>query len=132
MQRAEKGGSYGVDVSLNYYSQWLVRSVGTYSPEVWNELWARHGSPVFRHYHNMQYTIPRMVKMIQEHDAKTLFKPEYFEEAKSKAIEATLVQVAPVAQWQDGKVELQYNIGTRGNGVDAPRWPEDLRTEIVT
>ena len=35
MQRAEKSGSYVVDIALNYYSQWLVNSVGVYPEEVW-------------------------------------------------------------------------------------------------
>lgn len=34
MQRAEKGGSYVVDIALNYYSQWLVNSVGVYPDAV--------------------------------------------------------------------------------------------------
>jgi crotonobetainyl-CoA:carnitine CoA-transferase CaiB-like acyl-CoA transferase len=35
MQQAEKGGSYVVDIALNYYSQWLVNSVGVYPDAVW-------------------------------------------------------------------------------------------------
>ncbi|TVY83512.1 hypothetical protein LSUE1_G006339 [Lachnellula suecica] len=59
MQRAEKGGSFTVDVALNYYSQWLVNSCGVYPPEVWNNVWSRNGNPVFRYYHNMNYMLPR-------------------------------------------------------------------------
>lgn len=54
MMRAEKGGSYTVDCSLNAYSQWLVNQVGTYPDDVWNKVWALHGQPKFRHYHPMQ------------------------------------------------------------------------------
>ncbi len=131
MQRAEKGGSYAVNVALNYYSQWLVRSVGTYPAPIWNELWSRHGSPVFRHYHNMGYTIPAMCKLLQQYDAKTIFNPAFFEKAESKIVGRTFVQPRPIAQWDGGKVELKYNVGTRGNGVDKPEWPKDLSVEQV-
>ena len=79
----------------------------------------------------MGYTIPAMLKLMQEHDAKTLFKEEFFEKARSEAVGRTFVQVAPVARWEK-EVELRYDVGVRGNGVDAARWPEDLRVEIVT
>ena len=35
LQRADQGGSYIVDVALNYYSQWLVNSCGVYPDTVW-------------------------------------------------------------------------------------------------
>jgi crotonobetainyl-CoA:carnitine CoA-transferase CaiB-like acyl-CoA transferase len=35
MLRGEKGGSYTVDLALNYYSKWLVESVGCYPEDVW-------------------------------------------------------------------------------------------------
>ena len=130
MQRADKGGSYAVNVALNYYSQWLVRSVGMYPSSVWREVFERHGSPVFRHYHNMGYTIPRMLAILKEHDAKTIYNPAFFEAIESKAVGRTFVQPKAVAQWDSG-VELRYNVGTRGNGVDQPYWPEDLSTEVV-
>ncbi|KAH9821974.1 CoA-transferase family III [Teratosphaeria destructans] len=131
MKRAEEGGSYGVDVSLNYYSQWLVRSVGEYPADVWSELWQRHGSPVFRHYHSMQYTLPAMLDLIAKHDSDVIFNPAFFEQRRSKAVGHTFVQVKPIAQFADD-VELAYNVGTRTNGVDQPRWPADLKTEIIT
>jgi hypothetical protein len=91
IERAEKGGSYYVDASLNYYSQWLVNSVGVYPDDVWKDVWGRHGNPVFRHYHAMQYTIPALLKLLHEHDGKVLFRDEYFENAESKAVGKTLV-----------------------------------------
>ena len=48
MRRAEKGGSYKVDLSLNYYSQWLAESCGEYPDDVWQDVWARNGKQVFR------------------------------------------------------------------------------------
>ncbi|KAI1856354.1 hypothetical protein JX265_011601 [Neoarthrinium moseri] len=131
IKRAEEGGSYGLDVSLNYYSQWLVRSCGVYSDEVWKELWSRHGSPVFRHYHNMLYLLPAMMRLLQQHDAATLFQPRFFEPRHAKYVGATFVQVKPIAQFHDGAVEFRYNVGTRSNGVDEPIWPRDLTVEVV-
>ncbi|KAK7746560.1 hypothetical protein SLS62_009357 [Diatrype stigma] len=131
VKRAEHGGSYAVDVALNYYNQWLVRSCGTYDDQTWNELWGRHGSPVFRHYHAMPYLLPAMLKLLQEHDAPVLFNPAFFEERKSEYLGATFVQVKPVAKFADGAVDLGFHIGTRGNGVDEPIWPTDLTVEVV-
>ncbi|RAH78834.1 CoA-transferase family III [Aspergillus japonicus CBS 114.51] len=131
VRRADHGGSYGIDVSLNYYSQWLVRSCGTYDQEVWSELWTRHGSPVFRHYHAMPHLLPEMMKLLHQHDAQTLFHPQFFETRHSAAIGASFRVVKPVAQFGRAAVELGYNVGTRGNGVDLPVWPADLRTEVV-
>lgn len=48
MRRAEEGGSYKVDVALNYYNQWLADSVGEYPEQVWQDLWKRNGNQVFR------------------------------------------------------------------------------------
>ncbi|KAK3071672.1 hypothetical protein LTR53_008212 [Teratosphaeriaceae sp. CCFEE 6253] len=130
IRRAEEGGSYGVDVALNYYSQWLVRSVGEYPEDVWQDVWQRHGSPVFRHYHGMAYTLPAMFKLLAEHAGDTLYKPEFFGRRVSKAVGHEFVQVKPVARFADG-VTLEYNVGTRTNGVDQARWPDDLMTEMV-
>jgi crotonobetainyl-CoA:carnitine CoA-transferase CaiB-like acyl-CoA transferase len=48
LQRGRKGGSYKVDLALDYYNQWLAESVGEYPPAVWEDLWTRNGRPVFR------------------------------------------------------------------------------------
>jgi hypothetical protein len=39
--------------------------------------------------------------------------------------------VKPVLQFPGGKVQLRFQVGTRTNGVDAARWPEDLLVEKV-
>ncbi|KAI1805936.1 CoA-transferase family III [Daldinia bambusicola] len=132
VRRAEHGGSYGIDVALNYYSKWLVRSVGTYDEETWNEAWKRHGSPVFRYYHAMQHLLPAMLKLLYQRDSQVLFNPALFRVQETKSIAATFVQVKPVAQFADGAVDLGYHIGTRGNGVDEPLWPGDLTVEVIT
>lgn len=48
MRRAEEGGSFKVDVALNYYNQWLANSVGEYPEEIWQDVWKRNGKQVFR------------------------------------------------------------------------------------
>ncbi|KAJ5175114.1 CoA-transferase family III [Penicillium canariense] len=131
IRRAGKGGNYAVDVALNYYSQWLVRSCGTYPDEIWKELWERHGSPIFRHYSPLAHLLPSMLELLYRYDAATLLKPEFFEPRRSGAVGATFIQVKPIAQFEGGAVELKYNVGSRGNGIDKPVWPDDLTTEIV-
>ncbi|MCJ1471141.1 hypothetical protein MMC07_009789 [Pseudocyphellaria aurata] len=132
IQRAEQGGSYGVDVSLNYYSQWLVRSCGTYPAEIWDEVWTRHACPVFRHFDNTRRTVPAMLKLLHQYDEEVLFQPAFFGQYRSEAVGVSVIRVKPVAQFKDNVVELKYNVGTRGNGVDKPIWPDDLTVEIVS
>jgi hypothetical protein len=131
MRRAREGGSWKVDLALNYYNQWLARSCGTYPDGVWDELWERNGRPVFRAENNMAYTIPRMLKMVMEKSRDVVLKPEFFEVRKSGVLGVDVQIVKPVVSVEGGVVELGYNVGTRGNGVDQPRWPEDLMTEVV-
>lgn len=131
MLRGEKGGSYSVDIALNYYSQWLVNSCGVYPHEVWKSVWALNGNEVFRHYHNMNYTMPRLLKMMNENSRDVLFRDEFFEDRKAKNLGIEIKTVKPVLAFPQGEVELRYNVGTRSNGIDAPRWPEDLMTEVV-
>ncbi|KAI1394473.1 CoA-transferase family III domain-containing protein [Hypoxylon trugodes] len=131
VQRAEHGGSYSVDIALNYYSQWLVRSCGTYDDRTWNELWTRNGSLVFRHYHAMQHMLPIMIETLHKYNENTLFNPAFFENCTADNLGATFVRVKPVAQYND-TVELGYHVGTRGNGTDQPVWPKDLKVQIVS
>jgi hypothetical protein len=131
IQRGEVGGSYTVDLSLNYYSQWLVNTCGVYPTEVWEDVWTRNGRESFRHYESMNVTIPRYLSMMKRLHSNTLLRPEFFEIRASKALGITLRVVKPVLRFPTGSVRLEYNIGTRGNGVDQPFWPEDLSVEIV-
>lgn len=148
MRRGTQGGSYKVDVSppltpntplqnspsqvaLNYYSQWLVNSVGVYPSSIFHDVWARNNNTVYRHQHNMTYTLPRMIQSVQASARDVLFKPEFFQVVKSGAIGKEVRMPKPVVRYPGGMVQLRYNVGTRGNGVDQPRWPEDLMTEVV-
>jgi len=129
ISQAEQGGSYLIDTSLNYYNQWLTEQVGEYPPSIWEELWTRNGRQVFRHYHSMNYTLPPYMEMLRGQKA---FDLEFFEIRKSGALGGLDIRtVKPVLQFPEGTVELGYNVGTRGNGVDQPYWPKDLSTEVV-
>lgn len=86
----------------------------------------------------MSYTIPAMLKSLQTHCGKTLFRPEFFTSYRPKNLargtqeegpEVTIVK--PILHFPGGEVKLGWNVGTRGNGVDEPRWPEDLAVEVV-
>ncbi|KAL7953753.1 putative L-carnitine dehydratase [Trichoderma compactum] len=134
LRRAERGGSYRIDLSLNYYSTWLIRSVGTYPAQVFDKVWAEHGRPVYRYWHNNGISAPETVKRLKSGPAsKRILRPEFFEDRRSPSVLGDKVfrAVKGVADW-GGVVDLQYNVGTRGNGTDAARWPEDLMQEVVT
>jgi hypothetical protein len=79
----------------------------------------------------MQHLLPAMIGLLTKYDSNVLFKPKYFDRQLSKAVNREFVKVKPIARWADN-VELGFHIGNRTNGVDKARWPEDLRTEIVT
>jgi hypothetical protein len=118
-------------IALNYYSQWLVNSVGVYPKPVWEDVWARNGKQVFRHYHDMLYTLGRFLAMLKQNAGSVIFNPGFFEIRHSKAIGKDIATPKPIIQFPEGKVQLKFNVGTRGNGVDQAKWPEDLMTEVV-
>ncbi|KAF4770695.1 hypothetical protein HAV15_013187 [Penicillium sp. str.  len=131
MRRAADGGSYTVDIALNYYSQWLVRSVGTYPENVWQKLWSDNGRPVFRHHHTMFETIPAHVELLKKNSSDRVFQPHNFQDLHSPQLGVLVRVPKPVLQFPEGPVQLKYNVGTRTNGVDQPRWPENLTVEVV-
>lgn len=51
LERSEHGGSYKVDLSLNYYNSWLADTVGVYPDPVWQDVWKRNENQVFRYVH---------------------------------------------------------------------------------
>ncbi|KAF3018923.1 hypothetical protein E8E14_010767 [Neopestalotiopsis sp. 37M] len=131
LRRAEVGGSYTVKIALNYYSQWLVESVGTYPEHVWKDVWQRNGSPVYRHYHSMLYTLPRVVGTLIKSSGASIMRPDFFTKYHPRHIGKDMVIVAPILRFPNGEVEPRFDIGTRGNGVDQPKWPKDLLSETV-
>ena len=79
----------------------------------------------------MQYLLPEMIGRLVKHSTDVLFRPDFYELRESKSVGHTFVQIKPIAQFKDGEVELKYNVGTRGNGVDQAVWPKDLTVEVV-
>jgi hypothetical protein len=71
------------------------------------------------------------MQMMKVNSSEVFFNPKFFEVRHSGAIDADVKCVRPIVRYPQGNVTLKYNVGTRGNGVDQPRWPEDLLTEIV-
>ncbi|KAK4932529.1 hypothetical protein LTR66_015962 [Elasticomyces elasticus] len=132
MRRAEKGGSYKVDLSLNYYSQWLTESVGEYPEEVWQDVWQRNGRKVWRSHHNMTQTLGPFVQMIKKNSGDVVFNPDFFETRETKALGININTIKPIVKFDNDEVRLAYNVGTRGNGKDQPRWPQDLMVEVVS
>ncbi|CAK1355042.1 unnamed protein product [Cercospora beticola] len=131
IQRAERGGSFVVDIALNYYNAWLARQCGEYPPAVWEDVLKRNGGRAFRHFQSMNVTVPAYLGMIQANAANTLFRPEFFERRRSGALGLDMQVVRPGIRFPKDTVELRYNVGTRGNGVDSPFWPRDLSVEVV-
>ena len=82
----------------------------------------------------MGKTIPVLMKALYANQEETkMFRDEYFVEVDNGAIGEGMRIVRPVVQWEDGEgsPKTGFNVGTRGNGFDEPRWPKDLMTEIV-
>lgn len=133
LRRGEKGGSYCVDVSLNYYNTWLVNFVGTYPDSVFDKVWAENDRIVYRHWHNNGYIMPRIVPKLKAGPAgNRLFNPEFWEDRPARGVlgDRKIRSVKPIARWS-GVVEPGFNVGARGNGFDAPKWPDDLSVERV-
>ncbi|KPM39360.1 hypothetical protein AK830_g7193 [Neonectria ditissima] len=130
LRRGLEGGSYQVDLALDYYNNWLVRSVGTYPQDVWKALWERFGSPVFSHDDHMLFLLITYMAMLKK-TSPHLFASTHFETRHSSHLGCSMRTVKPVLQYPGGLVKPGFQIGTRGNGVDQPRWPSDLSVETV-
>jgi hypothetical protein len=135
LRRGQSGGSYTVDLSLNYYNAWLTRFVGTYPADVFDQVWKENGRPVYRHFYNGSKTLPDVLDRLKKGDAtKRIFRPEFWVDRLAVtamgSADKKIRVVKGIADW-NGMVTLDYNVGTRPSGVDAARWPEDLTVEHV-
>lgn len=128
IQRGEKGGSYQVDLALNYYNQFLARDCGAYPNDVWKELLESTGGLGFRAQHGMEKTATRTLRFLRE---KGAIREDFFEIRHSGILGVDVHCVKPAIYFPDGEVKLGYNVGVRGNGRDKAKWPADLMTEIV-
>jgi hypothetical protein len=117
-------------------NQWLINSVGTYPEPVWQAIRDRMGRPVWRHTDSMGETLPAMFALLRKHAGDVLFQDAFFVERPAPALkggDVVIRSVRPVCKWTDEAKGVQpgFNVSTRGNGVDAARWPEDLMTQVV-
>lgn len=104
--------------------------MGAYPTDIWDEVWSRFGRPVYRHWDSMAVTIPAYMEALKQAKSPVL-DPKFFEVREDKAIGKPIRTVKPIIAFPEGVVQPGYNIGTRPNGVDKPRWPQDLMTEII-
>ncbi|RFU80005.1 transferase family III [Trichoderma arundinaceum] len=114
LKRGESGGSYRVDIALNYYSQWLVNSVGTYSHDVWDDLWTRNGKQIFRHYHDQFYTLEKYRSTLKN-SSPHLWNPDFFENRYAYGYGKPIKTVKPIAQYRGGE-------NTTGGSA---KWPQE-------
>ena len=82
-------------------------------------------------YNNPQSTASRVLASLEKERGEVLFNPAFFETLESQALKAKVRMVKPVIDFQTSGIRLGYNVGTRGNGHDSPRWPEDLMQEEI-
>ncbi len=121
-----------MDIALNYCNECIANSVGTYLELIWQDVWKRNGKKVFRHHHNMIFTIPEYVRMMMTDPGDTILNDDWFHIVSSEAVNVKIRCVKPVLQFPEGNIQLGYKVGTRGNGVDKSRWPKDLMINIAT
>ncbi|ORX59591.1 CoA-transferase family III [Hesseltinella vesiculosa] len=130
MDQAKQGGSYVVDLALNYYSVWLTDHVGTYEDAVWQDLWLAKGQPKLHHHQHMMILLPIYLGLLMQH-SRHLFKPEYFVTEPLLDGKTALTLLRPVVAFS-GATQPGFHIKPRGNGTDEPYWPMDLSTQVIT
>lgn len=80
----------------------------------------------------MTYAIPRMFKSLNHTAPNILYNEDFMEERDCKNIGIKIKTIKPILRFPGEEVKLGFNVGTRTNGVDKARWPEDLMVEVVT
>jgi len=85
---------------------------------------------------NMTMTIPAYMKMLHEKKAP-IFDETFFEIKKNGALGVDVKTIKPILEFEKEEeeekesVKLEYNVGSRPNGMDMAKWPSDLMTEVV-
>ncbi|OZJ06122.1 hypothetical protein BZG36_01055 [Bifiguratus adelaidae] len=127
MNRSIRGGSFRVDVALNYYNVWLVKEIGVYPKDVWNKLWSEKGAPKLRYYTNMGQSLPRYMGLLARHSSH-LFHEAFFEDRK--AFNGLSIRaVKPVVQY--GNI-VQPGYRDRHRRQPAPRRTSEQQTSQTT
>ncbi|KAH7199172.1 CoA-transferase family III domain-containing protein [Fusarium oxysporum] len=123
-RRANEGGSYLVDISLNQYNQFLL-SLGEYPEEVQAALRAQHQDLKLRHYHTIFTATQKMVKSLQS-SVPSLFKKSHWGNIESNfgkggGMLEELTYVLPPTTFN--KTKPAYDVGSCFPGTHEPRWP---------
>jgi hypothetical protein len=95
---------------------------------VWQVLWRSYGSPVFRHDDGMLVMLFQVMQKLSEQGA---FPSEFFENRWCANLNLYVRTVKPILQFANGVVKPGFRIGTRGNGVDKPQWPDNLSNQVI-
>lgn len=130
IERSTKGGSYIVDTALNYYNMWLVDEIGTYDDATWKHVWETKGKFKARYYDNMFHLLPIFIDLIKKYSPH-LWNPNFFERRPLLDPSIELLTLKPVVQFDDLSVKPGFSISARGNGTDAPYWPNDLSVQLI-
>jgi hypothetical protein len=80
----------------------------------------------------MQHTVRTLLSILRKNHIDLFTNPAYFIIKHNKAMNADFRIVKNCIQWPEGSTNFDYHISTRSNGMDQPRWPNDLSVEIVT
>jgi hypothetical protein len=106
---------------LNYYSQWLVDKVGTYSDDMWKTLWETNGKLSPRHYFTMLQLLPMYIGVLKK-NAPNMWNPSFFELRPIVDSSIQFKTVKSVHQF-DGETKPGFDVPVRGNGRDPAAWP---------
>ncbi|CAO3618655.1 unnamed protein product [Cunninghamella blakesleeana] len=138
VDRSKKGGSYVIGTALNYTSNWMINEIGNYNdddPQFWEYVWKKKGQPQIKYTEPLALALPRYIQLLKQYSPH-LFHPDFFErrellEPFSDTFE--LYALKPVVKiiHQQLQLQLGFSIPTRGNGVDAPFWPNDLLVKQI-
>jgi len=79
----------------------------------------------------MPALLPAYMKMLATTGSATIMKPEFFVTTIPEYIKKPVKVVAPVLKFPNGEVTPGYDISTRTNGVDQPRWPDNLGDQFI-
>lgn len=82
-------------------------------------------------YDNPTVTTAKVLASMLKERGNVIFNPSFFETRQSEALDVEIKLVKPVIDFHGNDIRLGYNIGTRGNGHDEARWPEDLMKEEI-
>ncbi|EXJ90174.1 hypothetical protein A1O3_03243 [Capronia epimyces CBS 606.96] len=124
--RNQQGGSHRLDVSLNYYNQFLLAQ-GEYSTAIQDRLRAQYaGTPVLglRHYDDMYRLVSKTLLSVKQKSPQ-IFKKEYFTSLPARLggePGETVTFVGPPIAYS-GETRLKYDVGSCFLGADEPEWP---------